>query len=36
MLIENSDNYSKVLGSLWQHYRDELVLNNAGVIVDYY
>ena len=22
-LIEYSDNYSKILGNLWQHYRDE-------------
>ena len=26
-LIEYSDNYSKTSGSLWQYYRDELVLN---------
>ena len=30
-LIEYSDNYSKTLESLWQHYRDELnnVLTNS-------
>ena len=35
MPIENSDNYSKILGSLLQYYRDKLVLNNAGIIVDF-
>ena len=29
-LIEYSNNYSKTLGSLWQYYRDEPTLNNAG------
>ena len=31
-LIEYSDNYSKTSGSLWQYYRDEQSLNDAGVI----
>ena len=29
-LIEYSDNYSKTKGSLWQYYRDESVLTDAG------
>ena len=29
-LIEHSDNYSKTSGSLWQYYRDEPALNDAG------
>ena len=32
-LIEYSDNYSKTSGSLWQYYRDETALDNAGVII---
>ena len=28
--IECSNIYSKTLGSLWQYYRDEAALNNAG------
>ena len=28
-LIENSDNYSKTPGSLWQPYKDEPALNDA-------
>ena len=31
-LIEYSDNYWKTSGSLWQYYRDEPPLTNAGVI----
>ena len=31
-LIEYSDNYSKTLGSLWRHYRDELTLTDADTI----
>ena len=27
-LIEYSDNYLKVFGSLWQYYRDEPLFNN--------
>ena len=34
-LIEYSDNYSKTSGSLWQYYRDEAVLIDAGIIVDF-
>ena len=33
-LIEYSDNYSKTLGSLWQYYRDEPALTDAGAITD--
>ena len=29
-LIEYSDNYSKISGSLWQYYRDELALTDTG------
>ena len=32
-LIEYSDNYSKMSGSLWQHYTDEPSLNANGDIV---
>ena len=32
-LIEYSDDYSKTSGSLWQYYRDETALDNAGVII---
>ena len=31
-LIEYSDNYSKTLGSLWQYYRDEPALTDAGAV----
>ena len=32
-LIEHSDNYSKISGSLWQYHRDEPALNaDAGII----
>ena len=31
-LIEYSDNYSKTSGSLWQYYRDEPALTDAGTI----
>ena len=34
-LIEYSDIYSKILGSLWQYYRDELALNNNHTIIDF-
>ena len=30
-LIEYSDIYSKISGSLWQYYRDEPALDNNGV-----
>ena len=32
-LIEYSDDYSKTSGSLWQYYRDQTALDNAGVII---
>ena len=31
-LIEYSDNYLKTSGTLWQYYRDEPPLDNAGAI----
>ena len=31
-LIEYSDNYSKTSGSLWQYYRHESALNDAGAL----
>ena len=34
-LIEYSDNSKKRLESLWQYYRNEPVLNNPGLIVDF-
>ena len=34
-LIEYSNNYSKTSGSLWQYYRYEPALNNAGALVDF-
>ena len=34
-LIEYGNNHSKISGSLWQHYRDEQTLNNAGALVDF-
>ena len=34
-LIEYSDIYSKSSESLWQYYRDEPTLNNAGDIVGF-
>ena len=33
--IENSHNYSKTSGSLWQYYRDQPHLNDNGVINNY-
>ena len=30
--LEYSDNYSKTTGSLWQYYRDEQTLSDAGTI----
>ena len=35
-LIENSYNYPKTSGSLWQCYRDEPALTNAGAIANFY
>ena len=34
-LIEYSDAYSKISGSLWQYYRDEPVLNANYEIIDF-
>ena len=35
-LIENSDNYSKTSGILWEYYRDKPAVNAAnGNIVDF-
>ena len=34
-LIEYSDNYLNTSASLWQYYRDEPSLNNAGDVVDF-
>ena len=34
-LIEYSGAYSKTLGSLWQHYRNEPALDNNGEITDF-
>ena len=33
-LREFSDNYSKNSGSLWQYYRDELALSDAGTLTN--
>ena len=34
-LIEYSDNYSKTSGSLWQYYRDEPALKDAGALANF-
>ena len=34
-LIEYSDKYSKKSGSLWYYYKDELFLNDNGVISNF-
>ena len=34
-LIEQSNNYSKTSGSLWQYYRDEPILNNNYTLVNF-
>ena len=34
-LMEDSDNYSKIPGSLWQYDGDEPFLNNNGAIADF-
>ena len=34
-LIEYNENYSQTSGSLWQYYRDHLILNNDGNIIDF-
>ena len=35
-LIEYNYNYSKISGSLWQYYRDESSLTNAGAIANFH
>ena len=35
-LIEYSDNYSKTSGSLWEYFRDELALTDAGAIGNFH
>ena len=34
-LIEYSNNYSKASGSLWQYYKDEPTLTDAGALNDF-
>ena len=34
-LIEYSDTYLKISGSLWQFYRDEPALDNNGNVIDF-
>ena len=34
-LIEYSNNYSKTSESLWQYYKDELALSDAGATADF-
>ena len=34
-LKEYSDNYSKTSGTLWQYYRGEPALTNAGVVFNF-
>ena len=34
-LIDYSDNYSKISGSLWQYCKEIPAVNNDGVIVDF-
>ena len=34
-LIEYSDNYSQISGSLWQHCKDIPSVDNNGVILDF-
>ena len=35
-LIEYIDKYVKRSGSLWQYFRDELALTDAGAISDFF
>ena len=35
-LIKRSDAYSKILGSLWQYYRDEPTPDSNGNIIDFH
>ena len=34
-LIEYSDNYSNISGSLWHYYKDEPYLNTNGSVADF-
>ena len=34
-VIEYSDNYWRILGSLWQQYRDEPALTDGGAIANF-
>ena len=34
-LIEHSDNFSKIYGSLWQYYRDEPFFKNNAAVADF-
>ena len=34
-LLEYSDIYSKISGSLWQYYRDESAIDSNNVIIDF-
>ena len=34
-LIEYSDNYSKISGSLWQYFKEIPAINNVGNIADF-
>ena len=34
-VLRHRDNYSKILGSLWQNYRDDLVLTDTDVVADF-
>ena len=35
-LIRYSNNYSETSGSLWQYYRDEPALTDAGAIANFH
>ena len=35
-LIQYSDNYSKTSGSLWQYYRGEPALTDAGTVANFH
>ena len=34
-LIEYSDNYSKISGTLWQYFKEITAINNVGNIADF-
>ena len=34
-LIEYTDNYSKISGSLWQYYQDLPAVNNNDVVLEF-